>query len=74
MVTTGPAGQRKAILPQLDKLFDERVVLGTAMGSQETIRYALIPLAMLSLPLFKPLIQKVVGIWCRGRPNSSSPG
>ena len=31
---------RKALLPQIDKLFDERVLLGTGMGSRETIRFA----------------------------------
>ncbi|EMD40733.1 hypothetical protein CERSUDRAFT_111311 [Gelatoporia subvermispora B] len=29
---------KRALLPQIDKLIDERVLLGTAIGSQETIR------------------------------------
>lgn len=31
---------RKALLSQLDKLFNERVLLGTGVGSQETLRLA----------------------------------
>ena len=31
---------RKALLTQLDKLFNERVLLGAGVGSQETLRLA----------------------------------
>lgn len=29
---------RKALLPQIDKLFDERILLGDGVGSKETLR------------------------------------
>jgi len=29
---------RKALLPYIDKLFDEKVLLGTGVGSRETLR------------------------------------
>ena len=29
---------RKALLPQIDKLFNERILLGSGVGSQETLR------------------------------------
>lgn len=29
---------RKALLPQIDKLFDERVLLGTCLGANELLR------------------------------------
>lgn len=30
---------RKVLLPQIDKLFDETVLLGTGLGSNEILRY-----------------------------------
>lgn len=30
---------RRALLPQIDKLYDERVLLGDGIGSREMIRY-----------------------------------
>lgn len=32
---------RKALLPQIDKLFNERILLGSGVGSQETLRYGM---------------------------------
>lgn len=29
---------RKALLPQIDKLFKEKILLGNGIGSQETLR------------------------------------
>ncbi|KAI6164899.1 hypothetical protein EDD17DRAFT_1802323 [Pisolithus thermaeus] len=40
---------RKALLPHIDKLFDEQVLLGTGIGSRETIRFVLFPAAYASL-------------------------
>jgi hypothetical protein len=30
---------RKALLPQIDKLFNEQILLGSGVGSRETLRY-----------------------------------
>ncbi len=30
---------RRVLLPQIDKLLDERVILGTSLSSQESVRY-----------------------------------
>ncbi|CAL1700686.1 unnamed protein product [Somion occarium] len=38
LFSSGPPAHKKAALPYLEKLFDDRIVLGPAMGSQENIR------------------------------------
>jgi transformation/transcription domain-associated protein len=45
---------RRAFLSQLDKLFNERVLLGTGVGSKETLRFVFSILALYPLHLMIP--------------------